>query len=53
LKKRKMLLLSVFEPVRRQMLSCECAAGDLLHASANKEEQVLTCFPSSRTTKET
>ena len=44
LKKRKMLLLSVFEPVRRQMLSCECAAGDLLHASANKEEQELTCF---------
>ncbi len=43
LKKRKMLLLSVFEPVRRQVLSYE-SAGDPLHASANKEEQELTCF---------
>ena len=44
LQKRKTLLLSVFEPVRDQVLRCECATGDPLHASANKEDQVLTCF---------
>jgi hypothetical protein len=44
LKKRKTRLLPAFEPVRNQVLSCECAAGDPLHASANKGEQVLTCF---------